>query len=86
MNTLLRLTVANMKGLVRDRAALFWTFAFPILFVILFGYLAAPLFPAWMGLPEGEARERGHDQSSAGPTVVLRAVPRTASGWKEPDL
>jgi ABC-2 type transport system permease protein len=33
------LTVANIKSFYRDRAALFWTFAFPILFVILFGYL-----------------------------------------------
>jgi ABC-2 type transport system permease protein len=39
MNTLLRLTVANMKGLVRDRAALFWTFFFPVMFVLLFGVL-----------------------------------------------
>src|SRR5450759_669831 len=39
METLLRLTVANMKGLVRDRAALFWTFFFPIMFVLLFGVL-----------------------------------------------
>src|ERR1035437_594855 len=39
MDTLLRLTVANMKGLVRDRAALFWTFFFPIMFVLLFGVL-----------------------------------------------
>ena len=33
------LTKANVKSFYRDRAALFWTFAFPILFVILFGYL-----------------------------------------------
>jgi len=39
MNTLLLLTVANLKGLVRDRAALFWTFFFPVLFVLLFGVL-----------------------------------------------
>jgi ABC-2 type transport system permease protein len=39
MNTLLRLTVANLKGLTRDRAALFWTFFFPIMFVLLFGVL-----------------------------------------------
>jgi ABC-2 type transport system permease protein len=39
MSTLLRLTIANMKGLVRDRAALFWTFFFPIMFVLLFGVL-----------------------------------------------
>jgi ABC-2 type transport system permease protein len=39
MKTLLGLTVANMKGLTRDRAALFWTFFFPVMFVLLFGVL-----------------------------------------------
>jgi ABC-2 type transport system permease protein len=39
MNTLLFLTVANIRGLVRDRAALFWTFFFPVMFVLLFGVL-----------------------------------------------
>ena len=39
MKTLLGLTVANLKGLTRDRAALFWTFFFPIMFVLLFGLL-----------------------------------------------
>jgi ABC-2 type transport system permease protein len=39
MNTLLRLTVANIKSLVRDRAALFWTIFFPIMFVFLFGWI-----------------------------------------------
>jgi ABC-2 type transport system permease protein len=31
------LTVANIKSFVRNRAALFWTFAFPVIFVVLFG-------------------------------------------------
>jgi ABC-2 type transport system permease protein len=31
------LIVANIKSFYRDRASLFWTFAFPIIFVILFG-------------------------------------------------
>jgi ABC-2 type transport system permease protein len=31
------LTVANIKSFVRDRAGIFWTLAFPILFVVLFG-------------------------------------------------
>jgi ABC-2 type transport system permease protein len=39
MNTLMRLTVANIRSLVRDRAALFWTFFFPVMFVLLFGVL-----------------------------------------------
>ena len=39
MRTLLGLTVANVKSLVRDRAALFWTIVFPIMFVFLFGWI-----------------------------------------------
>ena len=39
MGTLLKLTVANVKSLVRDRAALFWTIFFPIMFVFLFGWI-----------------------------------------------
>ena len=31
------LIVANIKSFYRDRTSLFWTFAFPIIFVILFG-------------------------------------------------
>jgi ABC-2 type transport system permease protein len=39
MKTLLGLTVANLKSLTRDRAALFWTFFFPVMFVFLFGWI-----------------------------------------------
>ena len=31
------LTAANLRSFVRDRAALFWTLFFPVIFVILFG-------------------------------------------------
>jgi ABC-2 type transport system permease protein len=37
MRALLRLTVANIRSFSRDRAALFWTLAFPLIFVVLFG-------------------------------------------------
>ena len=37
MRALLHLTVANIKSFTRDRAALFWTVAFPLIFVFLFG-------------------------------------------------
>jgi ABC-2 type transport system permease protein len=37
MNALFLLTAANVKSFVRDRSALFWTLAFPLIFVILFG-------------------------------------------------
>ncbi|MCI0437519.1 MAG: ABC transporter permease [Chloroflexi bacterium] len=34
---LLRLTVANIKMIVRNRQALFWALAFPIIFLVVFG-------------------------------------------------
>jgi ABC-2 type transport system permease protein len=37
MRALAALSRANLRSFVRDRAALFWTLAFPIVFVILFG-------------------------------------------------
>ncbi len=37
MRGLWPLTVANVKSFYRDRASLFWTLAFPVIFVILFG-------------------------------------------------
>jgi ABC-2 type transport system permease protein len=37
MRALNLLTLANLRSFVRDRAALFWTLAFPVLFVIIFG-------------------------------------------------
>ena len=37
MRALTALSMANLRSFVRDRAALFWTIAFPIVFVILFG-------------------------------------------------
>lgn len=39
MNALLALTVANTKSYVRDRAALFWTLAFPLIFIFMFGFI-----------------------------------------------
>ena len=39
MRALLQLTLANIKTFVRDRAALFWTLAFPLIFVVLFGLI-----------------------------------------------
>ena len=41
MKSLLALTTANLRSFVRDRAALFWTLAFPVVFVILFGTIFA---------------------------------------------
>src|SRR5262245_322177 len=39
MRALIRLTIANTKSFLRDRAALFWTLAFPLIFVVTFGLI-----------------------------------------------
>ena len=39
MHALLTLTLANIRSYVRDRAALFWTLAFPLVFIIMFGLI-----------------------------------------------
>jgi ABC-2 type transport system permease protein len=39
MQALLALTVANIKSYLRDRAALFWTIAFPLIFIFMFGFI-----------------------------------------------
>ena len=37
MNLLLKLLVAHFKQFIREKAALFWTFAFPVFFILIFG-------------------------------------------------
>lgn len=37
MNLLLKLIVAHFKQFIREKAALFWTFAFPVFFILIFG-------------------------------------------------
>ncbi len=39
MNALLMLTLANIRSYTRDRAAVFWTLAFPLVFIVLFGLI-----------------------------------------------
>jgi ABC-2 type transport system permease protein len=39
MRALRALTIANVRSFVRDRAALFWTLAFPLIFIFLFGFI-----------------------------------------------
>jgi ABC-2 type transport system permease protein len=39
VNALIQLTIANTKSYLRDRAALFWTLAFPLIFIFLFGFI-----------------------------------------------
>jgi len=39
MRALMALTIANIKSYTRDRAAVFWTLAFPLIFIFLFGFI-----------------------------------------------
>jgi ABC-2 type transport system permease protein len=39
MQALLALTGANIRSYTRDRAALFWTLAFPLIFIFMFGFI-----------------------------------------------
>lgn len=39
MQTFVRLTQANLRSFFRDRAGLFWTLAFPLVFIVLFGLI-----------------------------------------------
>jgi ABC-2 type transport system permease protein len=63
MPALRALVLANARSFVRDRAALFWTFAFPILFVVLFGSIfsnssASSLSVGWVDLDATAASAR----------------------------
>jgi ABC-2 type transport system permease protein len=37
VRALTQLTIANIRSFLRDRAALFWTLAFPLIFILMFG-------------------------------------------------
>lgn len=39
MRSLIPLAIANLRSFVRDRAGMFWTLAFPVVFVFLFGMI-----------------------------------------------
>jgi len=39
MEALFALTLANIRSYTRDRAAVFWTLAFPLVFIVLFGLI-----------------------------------------------
>jgi ABC-2 type transport system permease protein len=39
MHALMALTRANIKSYTRDRAAVFWTLAFPLVFIVMFGLI-----------------------------------------------
>ncbi len=50
MQALLALTLANIRSYTRDRAAVFWTIAFPLVFIVLFGLIFQGSGGAWLTL------------------------------------
>ena len=66
MRALTALSLANLRSFVRDRAALFWTLAFPVTFVILFGTIFAG--------GGADYRLGWVDQDGTAPSAALRAA------------
>jgi hypothetical protein len=61
------MTVANVKSFYRDRASLFWTLAFPVIFVVLFGSIFSGGTSASMSggsTRTGRRRQRSYARAS----------------------
>ena len=88
MRTLLNLTVANVKSLVRDRAALFWTIFFPIMFVFLFGAIFGGSSDTRISVgyvdEDGTPASAGIRQAFAG--VTLFKLSDGSLAWTSADL
>ena len=84
MNALFALTVANIRSYTRDRAAVFWTLAFPLVFIVLFGLIfqgsAARLTLGWVDNDKSEAAVKLKAGFAAlnGVTLVETTVRRRA--------
>jgi len=82
MRVLAALSRANLKSFVRDRPALFWTLAFPVVFVILFGTIfsgsGAQYNLAWVDQDGGQAAVALRQAFAANAPVGL-----TDGTWEE---
>ncbi len=63
MQALFALTLANIRSYTRDRAAVFWTLAFPLVFIVLFGLIfqgssGARLNLGWVDAEKSPASEQ----------------------------
>jgi ABC-2 type transport system permease protein len=63
MKALLALTRANIRSYLRDRASVFWTIAFPLIFIVMFGFIfqgsgAARLKLGWVDTDASPAAEQ----------------------------
>ena len=78
MHALTALTIANIKSYLRDRAAVFWTLAFPLIFIFMFGFIfqgggGTSLTVAWV------------DQDGSATSTQLHAAFAATSGVKLDD-
>src|SRR5581483_9643255 len=72
MSAFIQLYLASLKEFVRDRMSLFWTLAFPLVFVVMFGVLFS-----FNGDSQFDVGLVVEDQGQAGQQVAgfLRQVP-----------
>ncbi len=78
MSGFVTLTVANIRSFVRDRTALFWTFAFPVIFILLFGAIfsggGTPSYTlGWVDQDHTAASARLRDAFAQVPLFKLRS-------------
>ena len=75
MKALRALTIANIRGYLRDRQALFWTLAFPLLFVALFGLIFSgsnnTITVAWVDQDASPAAAQLRSAFASAPNVKL---------------
>jgi ABC-2 type transport system permease protein len=85
MGALSALTVANIKSYLRDRAAVFWTLAFPLIFIFMFGFIfqgggSTGVTIAWVDADGSAASGQLHQAfASAEGLTLTDAADRTAA-------
>lgn len=83
MRAVRALTVANFKSYVRDRAALFWTLAFPLVFIVLFGLIFSSsrfeVAVAWVDEDGGQAAASVRSAFAENETVRLVDLDRPSA-------
>ena len=90
MHALLALTAANIRSYTRDRAALFWTLAFPLIFIFMFGFIfqgggSSSLHLAWVDEDASAASSGLHDAFAGQEGTELTATDREAALTKMRD-
>jgi len=76
MGALTALTVANIKSYLRDRAAVFWTLAFPLIFIFMFGLIfqgggGSTLTIAWVDQDGSAASGQLHEAFAGSDGIKL---------------